>query len=304
MVRPSKFQTPFDLLVNHNQYNHNAVKKILPHDDLFLLSIIRHPAEHFESTVDYFRLDLDSILSAIQNMLPGIDILKNTTGRKYDSYIPEVRELPAEKIIQTFLENPTGYLKRGRFEHMLLNGQCYDFGIQTKLKMSDYDERILEHKFKEIDLKFDFVMINEYFDESLVLLANKLCIPLEEMVYFPINSRRNASGKLPEELIEKITTWNKYDSLLYNRFLKKFWKEADNYGLELLHKDVVRLRKMIEEKKTECLDAKFGVVTQKNWSKIELKKYNLKKNGASETCKNMAKPEMQFLEKIRQYQQP
>ena len=124
------------------------------------------------------------------------------------------------------------------------------------------------------------------------------------MVYFPINSRRNASGKLPEELVEKITTWNKYDSLLYNRFLKKFWKEADNYGLELLHKDVVRLRKMIEEKKTECLDAKFGVVTQKNWSKIELKKYNLKKNGASETCKNMAKPEMQFLEKIRQYQQP
>jgi len=95
MVRPSKFNSPFDLLVNHNHYNHNAVRKILPHDDLFQLSILRHPAEHFESTVDYFRLDLDSILSAIHSMLPGVDIIKilmagNTTvtSQKSDSFPP------------------------------------------------------------------------------------------------------------------------------------------------------------------------------------------------------------------------
>jgi len=202
------------------------------------------------------------------------------------------------------LKNPVSYLKTGRFEHMLLNGQCFDFGINTKVLMSKYEERILERKFNEIDEQFDFVMINEYFDESLVILAEKLCISLEEMVYFPVNSRRNKSGKLSEDLKTRIESWNKYDSLLYNKFLKKFWQEADSYGLERLQKDVVRLRKMIEEKKSECLDANFGVVTQKNWSKIELKKYNLKKNVANELCKNMAKPEMQFLEKVRQYQQP
>ena len=48
--------------------------------------------------------------------------------------------------------------------------------LETKIKLHEY--------IKLLETDFDFVMIEDLFLESLVLLANNLCLPLEYMVGF------------------------------------------------------------------------------------------------------------------------
>ena len=52
-------------------------------------------------------------------------------------------------------------------------------------------------KIREIDSKFDLVMISELMDESLVLLAELLCLPL----YAVANLRKNARKKEVKVLV-------------------------------------------------------------------------------------------------------
>ena len=54
-----------------------------------------------------------------------------------------------------------------------MNQQLYDLGITTG--------RGIEEAIKEIDTMFDLVMIAERMAESLVLLADLLCVPLQDV---------------------------------------------------------------------------------------------------------------------------
>ena len=48
---------------------------------------------------------------------------------------------------------------------------------------------------KKVSETFDFIAINEYFDESIILLGEILCWPLEQLAYFSINQRHNQKSK-------------------------------------------------------------------------------------------------------------
>ena len=43
------------------------------------------------------------------------------------------------------------------------------------------DDKVVETKIQELDKQFDFVLIAEFFDESLVILTKMLCWELEEV---------------------------------------------------------------------------------------------------------------------------
>lgn len=49
----------------------------------------------------------------------------------------------------------------------------------------------IEAKIKSMEKEFDLVMINEFMDESLVLLAHLLCLPLSTMVGLKLNQRKS-----------------------------------------------------------------------------------------------------------------
>ena len=65
------------------------------------------------------------------------------------------------------------------------NQQILDMGMPEDDIKNSF--KINEH-IKELENEFDFVMIEELFYESLVLLADKLCLPLEYMVEFETNA--------------------------------------------------------------------------------------------------------------------
>ena len=71
---------------------------------------------------------------------------------------------------------------------MGLNQQLFDMGM---LERDAFDVDIVKAYIKNFKKEFNFVMIAEYFEESLILLAHYLCWPLEFMVGVSHNVRKS-----------------------------------------------------------------------------------------------------------------
>ena len=73
------------------------------------------------------------------------------------------------------------------------NQLLWDLGMNTDLMPNRPAViKMIEH----LNKQFDFVLIAEYFDESLLLLNKHLCWPLKDMTYLKQNER--TPGKYPE----------------------------------------------------------------------------------------------------------
>ena len=71
---------------------------------------------------------------------------------------------------------------------MGLNQQLYDMGLPVSdLHRVDH----INDMIARADMDFGFVMISDKFEESLVLLADLLCWPLEYVTAFKINARKD-----------------------------------------------------------------------------------------------------------------
>ena len=67
------------------------------------------------------------------------------------------------------------------------------------------------------------VLITDKFDESMVLLANELCWPLEYVKSFKLNARKSSTKtKLSEKEQNILENWQQGDLLLYNHFKSIF----------------------------------------------------------------------------------
>ena len=99
-----------------------------------------------------------------------------------------------------------------------MNQQLYDLGIQSNRITS---EKGIQSAIERIDATFDLVMIAEQMQESLVLLADLLCIPLEDVATLD-NSNKN--GKVQKLSDNEAKTLKKHlgpERLLYDHFMNK-----------------------------------------------------------------------------------
>ena len=62
--------------------------------------------------------------------------------------------------------------------HILKNQQLWDLGLHTE-DMENQEK--VDAKIRELDSQFDFVILAEFFDEGLVILAKLLCWDLEDV---------------------------------------------------------------------------------------------------------------------------
>ena len=63
------------------------------------------------------------------------------------------------------------------------------------------------------------MLITEKFDESMILLANELCWPLEYVKSFKLNARKSSTKtKLSEQEQIILENWQQGDLLLYDHF--------------------------------------------------------------------------------------
>lgn len=179
-----------------------------------------------------------------------------------------------------------------------------------------------------LDSVFDLVMVAEYFDESLVLLADALCWSLDDVVGFMHNAQagreqstlRTANKTVvtgeDQRLTEQARAWNDLDWALYTHFNRSLWARIEQYGRSRLQRAVAELRARREALAKRCLmggealDPKYIAdvrLRPLQFGSAKVLGYALQ-TGLSqkdqEECERLATPELQYKDKLDAKQFP
>ena len=227
-------QDKYDILNIHSRYNGREVLTKYMHQDTYVIATLRHPMDQMISSLNYF------------------------------GYVKYLKRMG--KTIEDFLDNPQ-YLADANWATMLTwNSMSYDIGlggfnIPSGLKKSalendpKYTEEI-ERFLNWAEGNIDFFMISEKFDESLILLKDRLGWRIEDMIYFPLNTAANPPEKSnvdTDTLLIKTKEFSYIDYLLYERMKVKLDRMIEEKGGEL-EVEVSKLRSLNKEFSEYCLE--------------------------------------------------
>lgn len=273
----------FNIMCNHMRFRKSEVSKVMP-KDTFYFSILRHPVPMMESMFMYFRGLAGS--SKSQSLDEFLD-------HKWTQF-----QMPKHRTDRRDVTD---------FSH---NNLAFDLGFDNSLTANapDLQERA-ERDIAAIERDFNLILINEYFDESMVLLKSALCWSLEDVVSFKLNGRSDQSRQaVPTETAEKIQRWNALDWKIYLHFNATFWEQMRTWvgGEEEVKREVAELRELQAKLTETCLGGGEAV----NPSQIEeaglkpfqgraavILGYNLKPDLDKEThakCRKLITPELQY----------
>ncbi|XP_060029371.1 galactose-3-O-sulfotransferase 4 isoform X2 [Erinaceus europaeus] len=313
----------FHILCHHMRFNLKEVLRVMPSDSFFF-SIVRDPAAMARSAFSYYR-----------------------------STSPAFRKAPS---LAAFLANPRAFYQPGaRGDHYARNLLWFDFGLPIPPEMrpqrgnlqppnppytpdpnalfqpaptmaqghgqtsspASVSSSFMQWSLAWLDSVFDLVLVSEYFDESLVLLADALCWELDDVVGFMHNAQ--AWGQPAEEdgqLAARARAWNSLDWTLYLHFNRSLWARAKQYGRGRLESAVAELRARREALAKHCLvggkalDPQY--ITDRRFRPFQFGSgkvlgYVLRSglsSQAQEECELLATPELQYKDKLDAKQFP
>ncbi|XP_041272122.1 galactose-3-O-sulfotransferase 2-like [Onychostruthus taczanowskii] len=262
----------FNILCHHMRFLQPEVQKVVPSSAVYF-SILRNPVQLMESSFVYY---------------------------KGASAFSRVRSL------QEFLSQPWRYYDPASGDrHYARNLMTFDFGFNPD---GDVSPERVQLMLRAIEASFDFLLISEYFDESMVLLKEMLCWDLDSVVSFPLNIRDSSTkSPLPDSVVEKLKAWNRLDWEIYTHFNRTFWERIDRaIGRERMRREVRALRQRQAELARACLQG-AGSVAPKDIKDSSLRPlqhggarilgYNLKQGLPQElerTCRRLVTPELQY----------
>lgn len=128
------------------------------------------------------------------------------------------------------------------------NNQIFDLGLSDKNCMN---ETAVFRYVNYLSGQFDLVLINEYFDESLVLLRKLMCWNWDDIVYTArnIQSRRHS---VKNGTINQLIRRNNFaDQYLYDFFNKTLWAKIEEYGKDF-YRDLEYFRRLSANVYDEC----------------------------------------------------
>ena len=122
-------------------------------------------------------------------------------------------------------------------------------GFELGMDHNNFDIKYIYDEILRLDDIFDLVMVQEYFFESLVLLAEELCTSFrtlyastDRMVSMPRLKEKNTNANFTERQINTFKKDNIQDYAIYEYFNKTFWEKIDKYGHERMKQDVEKLK--------------------------------------------------------------
>ncbi|XP_046569041.1 galactose-3-O-sulfotransferase 2-like [Haliotis rubra] len=262
MVIPVPEGQTFNILCNHMVYNRPVMDQFMP-ANTFYVAIVRSLEERFMSAMNYFGQ-------------VGF-IMEEKKG---------VRGFTLKDVMPHFFINQT---VRGINKESLINSIAYDFGFATYRDNEEYFQSYL----KNIDKEFDFVMIMEYFDESLVLLRRRLCWGLRDILYIKRNTYEHNSLPLTEEDRHKLYESQKRDHRIYQHFYRKFWRGILAEGHDIF--DEVANFKLVQK---QVFDFCRGDRIQRKVLNIPSSKWNDEFRLTRSECRQMQMSELMLVEKV------
>jgi len=224
---PRTMNTQANILCHHTRFHYQRIKQLMPEDSLWVSSV-REPLSLYRSSIKYFR----PIVPAFQRIGNNESIEK-----WYDN---------AENYVKTSPKSAYSFFTRS---HML-----YDFGYDNN-RQDDRD--YVKKAVAEMDNIFDLVLVSDYFDESMVLLSDLLCWPIEEFACLTLNARKHSTHdpKDEERIREKVRKWNEADATIFDHFNATLWRKIKEYGTEKMSIQLEKLQLERERMAEECLEA-------------------------------------------------
>lgn len=249
----------YDMFVHHTRYS-QEVKSVMRSGAVYI-TILRNPVTLFQSIYTFYKFE-----------------------KKYKTNLTE--------FVTNYKPPFTKQIKRYK-NKLGLNQMSWDLGLDSK----DFENtKMIKEYIHIIERDFDFVMIFEYFDASLVLLANEMCWPLEQMAYLPLNTRHNSyKSILSDHDVNQLKKVNLADNILYNHFLKKFKEKVNKFGIEKLKKEIGKLVVINQEIWESCVESTT------NHGYASTISYKLKEN-VNTLCKYIAINELKYTSFLRKIQ--
>lgn len=221
----------YDIICNHAVYNRKQMLAYLTETPSpFLFTILRDPISHLKSAFHYFAADRSndkSLISAFSEE-PSEEserIVLNAISQEFANG----EDLWEHRIqlLKQMQQHPEQFSQAARAR--FLNGQAHDLGWY---ETSDYkvvapDEDI--QKWVE-NLGFDYVMLTDMFDESLVLLKEKLDLTLEQVSNAHFKARHYNDSEPTAEQHKELQDLSHVDFALYNHYKQKLLKEWERDG--------------------------------------------------------------------------
>lgn len=255
----------YEMIANHMTWNGSFVDQtISPRNERFTFSILRSPTTQLESAWKFF--------------YPFI-LAKTKVFHRYTNDKAQAQQL--YRLLNdplTFYSKALKLPKNQRF-HILRN-QLASFGIGDDIYKLNIPKATVNGWIAQIEKDFDLIMILEYFDYSLALLAIELCWPLEELANIRVNEGKKVKIEKPHYIDDLIRVWNYPDYMLYEHFNTTLWRKIDHVGLEKVESTVQKIKKLSEEIEKECVDGyrSIKLTNKKQAKEAILKKPTLKCN--------------------------
>lgn len=221
---------PVDVFTLHNRWNYNETLALLG-SSVITFTIVRDPVNQFESLYSYMGLSL-------------------TYGMDLKSFI---------RVLKDKL-NLTDTSRRGSNGLFGRNQIAFDLGINP----SEFDNEFkINKRIEQLDKQFDLVMIAERMEESLILLADLLCWPLEHVKYLELNVRKPEKYViLSKDERETLAHWLNVDSKIYNYFNGKFDDRIAEFNvrtkLHSLENQLKLLQQLNNDLKSRCVIQRVG----------------------------------------------
>ncbi|XP_062598634.1 galactose-3-O-sulfotransferase 3-like [Saccostrea cucullata] len=227
----------YEILCFHVVYNRSAFEGIMPNDTKYI-GIVREPFQQFKSIIRYFDY------------------------AKHNKYAQFLRQ---------FLQNIT--LSKNKENHnpattVLNNRMAFEFNFPLHL-FDSFSLHEVKQYLQKLDEEFDLVIINEYMEESVVLLRRMLNWDVQDVLFVNLNVNQGSSD-LNKVGLKEVRLYRKYAALdyeLYNFFLKRLWKQINSYGHDILEEiSYYKLLRKNLESFCNSKETPILIVEESNWS--------------------------------------
>jgi galactosylceramide sulfotransferase len=262
-------RTVYNIFTHHARYNYKEMKTIM-HEDAIFITILRKPVCLIESLFCYYRIQMNSSERACADSLKRFFTNWPNSANPY--YLTTKRA-------------------NGRFG---FNQMSFDLGFNPKY--FDDKERIMRFV-SEIDVQFHLVMIMDLIDESLILMQNLLCLPLEDIIVFKHNARLGTQNcSLTSKLEKKIRMFNEADQILYDFFRTKLEYQIDTFGRSKMKKQVAILKDATDSMYKRCVEKtqlKQNVSSTSRIARLQ------PKANTDKICQELTMAELRYTELLR-----
>ena len=226
----------YEMIATHMTWNASFVESVIPKtSDRLTFTILRSPTTQLESSWKFF--------------YPWF----NDRGKVWPKESGDTNQV---RQLIDLLKNPDRFFEQAMLlkeidRTHILRSQLHDFGFGADIYKRSIDKATIDRWIAQIEQDFDLVMITEYFDYSLALLALELCWPLEELAYLRSNEGHHVNVTKPSNLEELIRNFNYPEYQLYEHFNATLWRKIDAIGLDRVNaisNEIIQLSNQLETK--------------------------------------------------------